>query len=186
MRQAHLLISGHLYSRVPLFIPSRAYVTSSCYRHMSLAHVTGTCHGLMSRAYVMGLLIGSGHRLMSWALRGIYSHPAVYLHSPPFLPRLLEGLYHPAHNCVYHKVSVTGSCPCFALEFLSRVQSWVLITGSCHGFLSRVLVTGSCHGFLSRVLVTGSCHGFLSRVLVTGSCHRFLSRVHVTGERHWL
>ena len=91
------------------------YVMGLCHWHMSRAHIRGLCHGLMFWAYV----IGSCHRLMLQALRGIYSHPAVYSHSPPFLPRLLEGMYHPAHNCIYHVVSVTSSCPCCGIKFLS-------------------------------------------------------------------
>jgi len=128
---------------------------------MSQAHVTGTCHWLMSRAHVMGLchglmswphIIGSCHRLMSRALHGIYSHPAMYSHSPPFLPCLPLGLYHPAHNCIYHEVSVTGSCLCCSLEFYSQVQSRVLVTSSCHRCMSWVHVTGERHWYLLLLL----------------------------------
>jgi len=128
---------------------------------MSGAHVTGLCYRLMSWAHV----IGSCHRLMSWALRGIYSHPAMYSHSPPFLPRLHEGLHHLAHNCVYHEVSVTGSCPCCELEFLSLVQSRFLVTGSCHACMSQVNVTGTwCCCFLPFQIHIYSCASLITPI----------------------
>ena len=133
---------------------------------MSRAHVTGLCLRLMSLAHI----IGSCYRLISRALPEIYSHSAMYSHCPPFLPCLLEGLYHPAPNCVYHEISVTGSCPCFALKFLSQVQSWVLVPVLRSSFSHRF-----SHGFLSRVLVTGACHGFLSPVLAAAAFSYFKS-----------
>ena len=54
-------------------------------------------------------------------------------------------------------------------ENMSRVTR-VLVTFTCHVYLSRVVGTCTCHVYLSRVLVTCTCHVYLSRVLVISCC----------------